>query len=203
MKYLFFILLATLSARAQTKKVKTNAPNIIYILADDLGYGDLKCFNPFSKIPTPNLDNMAKNGIKFTDAHTSSAVCTPTRYGILTGRYNWRSSLKSSVLSGYSKSLIKQKQTTIAEMLKTQGYSTAYIGKWHLGWDWNFIKADDKLDIDDLNAAPEVDFSIPVKNGPSTHGFDYSFGFSGSLDMAPYVYVENDKATMVPSKNTV
>ena len=203
MKYLFFVLLATLSATAQTKKATINAPNIIYILADDLGYGDLKCFNPFSKIPTPNLDNMAKNGIKFTDAHTSSAVCTPTRYGILTGRYNWRSSLKSSVLSGYSKSLIKQKQTTIAEMLKTQGYSTAYIGKWHLGWDWNFIKADDKLDIDDLNAAPEVDFSIPVKNGPSTHGFDYSFGFSGSLDMAPYVYVENDKATMVPSKTTV
>jgi arylsulfatase A len=203
MKYLFFILLATLSATAQTKKATINAPNIIYILADDLGYGDLKCFNPNSKIPTPNLDNMAKNGIKFTDAHTSSAVCTPTRYGILTGRYNWRSSLKSSVLSGYSKSLIKQKQTTIAEMLKIQGYSTAYIGKWHLGWDWNFIKADDKLDIDDLNTAPEVDFSIPVKNGPSTHGFDYSFGFSGSLDMAPYVYVENDKATMVPSKNTV
>ena len=203
MKYLFFILLATLSATAQTKKATINAPNIIYILADDLGYGDLKCFNPYSKIPTPNLDNMAKNGIKFTDAHTSSAVCTPTRYGILTGRYNWRSSLKSSVLSGYSKSLIKQKQTTIAEMLKTQGYSTAYIGKWHLGWDWNFIKTDDQLDIDDLNAAPEVDFSIPVKNGPSTHGFDYSFGFSGSLDMAPYVYVENDKATMVPSKNTV
>lgn len=203
MKYLFFILLFTLSATAQINKVTTNAPNIIYILADDLGYGDLKCFNPYSKIPTPNLDNMAKNGIKFTDAHTSSAVCTPTRYGILTGRYNWRSSLKSSVLSGYSKSLIKQKQTTIAEMLKTQGYSTAYIGKWHLGWDWNFIKADDKLDIDDLNAAPEVDFSIPVKNGPSTHGFDYSFGFSGSLDMAPYVYVENDKATMLPSKTTV
>ena len=203
MKYLFFILLATLSATAQTKKATINAPNIIYILADDLGYGDLKCFNPYSKIPTPNLDNMAKNGIKFTDAHTSSAVCTPTRYGILTGRYNWRSSLKSSVLSGYSKSLIKQKQITIAEMLKTQGYSTAYIGKWHLGWDWNFIKTDDQLDIDDLNAAPEVDFSIPVKNGPSTHGFDYSFGFSGSLDMAPYVYVENDKATMVPSKNTV
>jgi len=203
MKYLFFVLLATLSATAQTKKATINAPNIIYILADDLGYGDLKCFNPFSKIPTPNLDNMAKNGIKFTDAHTSSAVCTPTRYGILTGRYNWRSSLKSSVLSGYSKSLIKQKQTTIAEMLKIQGYSTAYIGKWHLGWDWNFIKADDQLDIDNLNAVPEVDFSIPVKNGPSTHGFDYSFGFSGSLDMAPYVYVENDKATMVPSKTTV
>jgi arylsulfatase A len=203
MKFLFFIFLATLSVTAQTKKVAIKAPNIIYILADDLGYGDLKCFNPDSKIPTPNLDNMAKNGIKLTDAHTSSAVCTPTRYGILTGRYNWRSSLKSSVLSGYSKSLIKQEQTTIAEMLKTQGYSTAYIGKWHLGWDWEIIKTEDKLNIDNLNATPEVDFSIPVKNGPSTHGFDYSFGFSGSLDMAPYVYVENDKATMVPSKTTV
>ena len=115
---------------------------------------------------------MAKNGIKFTDAHTSSAVCTPTRYGILTGRYNWRSSLKSSVLSGYSKSLIKQKQTTIAEMLKTQGYSTAYIGKWHLGWDWSLknnsffrdslYKGNDKP-ADRLRVEKLVDFSKPIE----------------------------------------
>ena len=177
-------------------------PNIIYILADDLGYGDVKCFNPEGKIATPNLDNMAANGVMFTDAHTSSAVCTPTRYGILTGRYNWRSPLKEFVLGGYSKALIKQERITVAEMLKTQGYTTAYIGKWHLGWDWA-IEEEDTLNQDNLNSKPKVDFSVPVKNGPSTHGFDFSFGFCGSLDMAPYVYIEDDMPTMVPTKTTV
>lgn len=185
------------------EKDGNSSPNIIYILADDLGYGDLKCFNPEGKIHTPNLDTMAANGIMFTDAHTSSAVCSPTRYGILTGRYNWRSSLKKSVLSGYSKSLIKQGRTTIAEMLRSQGYTTAYIGKWHLGWDWELEKATPDLNHDQLNANPKVNFGVPIKNGPSTHGFDYSFGFSGSLDMAPYVYVENDMPTMVPKKSTI
>lgn len=178
-------------------------PNIVFILADDLGYGDIKCFNPSGKIPTPNLDRMAANGIMFTDAHTSSAVCTPTRYGILTGRYNWRTPLKSSVLSGYSKSLIKPNRTTVASMLQRQGYTTAYIGKWHLGWDWDIQKEDSKLHRDNLSALPKVDFSKAIKNGPESHGFDYSFGFSGSLDMAPYVYVENGMATNVPTKTTV
>lgn len=181
---------------------KDKRPNIIYILADDLGYGDVKTFNPNGKIPTPNMDSMAANGIKFTDAHTSSAVCTPTRYGILTGRYNWRSTLKTSVLSGYSKSLIQPERFTIADMLKKQGYSTAYIGKWHLGWDWAFLDENVK-NINGLNSKPKVDFSKPIKNGPSTHGFDYSFGFCGSLDMAPYVYVENDMPTMIPTKTSI
>jgi arylsulfatase A-like enzyme len=203
---------------------KTNAlnhkikPNVIYILTDDIGYGDVKCFNPDGKIPTPNIDAMAANGIMFTDAHSSSAVCTPTRYGILTGRYNWRTSLKSFVLSGYSKSLIKPDRTTIAGMLKQQGYTTGYIGKWHLGWDWDIEKKDstliknDKndgekvdsaLNLDELSSIPTVNFNTPIKNGPSSHGFDYSFGFCGSLDMPPYVYVENDVPTMVPSKSSV
>ncbi|CAH8293864.1 arylsulfatase A-like enzyme [Mariniflexile fucanivorans] len=204
MKQLLFIFLSFSIMTAQSQKTnQSQNPNIIYILADDLGYGDVKCFNPNGKIPTPNMDNMAENGIKFTDAHTSSAVCTPTRYGILTGRYNWRTPLKSGVLSGYSKSLITQECTTVAEILKSQGYSTAYIGKWHLGWDWEIQKEDTKLERDNLNAKPTVDFTLPIKNGPSTHGFDYSFGFCGSLDMAPYVYVENDKSTMVPTKTTV
>lgn len=206
MRYLLLVaLLSTLSAIGQSDKTDTQnqAPNIIYILADDLGYGDIKSFNSEGKIPTPNIDKMAENGIKFTDAHTSSAVCTPTRYGILTGRYNWRTPLKSFVLSGYSKSLIKQERVTIAEMLKIQGYNTAYIGKWHLGWDWKIQKEDGKINRDKLNAKPQVDFSAPITNGPSSHGFDYSFGFSGSLDMAPYVYIENDRATMVPTKTTV
>ncbi|MGQ1786130.1 MULTISPECIES: sulfatase family protein [unclassified Saccharicrinis] len=198
-----FMVACTFNAAAKRKKHETKQPNIVYILADDLGYGDVKCFNQDGKIPTPNMDEMASNGIMFTDAHTSSAVCTPTRYGILTGRYNWRSSLKSSVLSGYSKSLIKQETTTIAEMLKRQGYSTAYIGKWHLGWDWSLENEESTQYINKLNSKPKVNFNNPIKNGPSSHGFDYSFGFCGSLDMAPYVFVENDMATMVPTKTTV
>ncbi|SHJ61898.1 sulfatase family protein [Pseudozobellia thermophila] len=187
----------------QKKKGRTEVPNIVYILADDLGYGDVKAFNPDGKIPTPNLDRMAANGIRFTDAHTSSAVCTPTRYGIMTGRYNWRSRLKSGVVSGYSRSLIKPGRTTVAEMLKAQGYSTAFVGKWHLGWDWDITSDEPDAVLDKLNTIAEVNYGTPVKNGPSTHGFDYSFGFCGSLDMAPYVYVENGQATMVPTRTTI
>jgi arylsulfatase A-like enzyme len=191
------LLLSACKSKAD-QNVVFEQPNIVYILADDLGYGDVKCFNPEGKIPTPNMDKMAKNGVIFTDAHTSSAVCTPTRYGILTGRYNWRSELKASVLNGYSKSLIKPDRTTIAGMLKKQGYTTAYIGKWHLGWDWA-LKSE--CDTDKTNGNT-VDFSQPIKNGPNSHGFDYAFGFCGSLDMPPYVYVENGMPTMVPTEYT-
>ena len=184
------------------KEEKNELPNIIFILADDMGYGDVSAYNENSKIKTPFIDQLAEEGVMFTDAHTSSSVCTPTRYGILTGRYNWRSTLKRSVLGGYSKSLIKQERTTIAEFLNGSGYKTAYIGKWHLGWDWNIIEADNKQ-LNNLNARPKVDFSKPVKNGPGTHGFDYSYGFCGSLDMPPYVWVENDMPTMVPTETTV
>jgi len=184
------------------KSEKNEFPNIVFIMADDMGYGDVSTYNENSKIQTPFIDQLAEEGVMFTDAHTSSSVCTPTRYGILTGRYNWRSRLKRGVLSGYSKSLIQQERTTIAEFLKENGYETAYIGKWHLGWDW-MIKEEDEQDRDNLNARPNVDFAKPVKNGPTTHGFDYSYGFCGSLDMPPYVWVENDMPTMVPTKTTV
>ncbi|WP_372949737.1 sulfatase family protein [Mariniphaga sp.] len=184
------------------KREKSEMPNIVFILADDMGYGDVSAYNENSKIKTPFIDQLAEEGLMFTDAHTSSAVCTPTRYGILTGRYNWRSTLKSGVLSGYSKALIPQEKTTVAEFLKDAGYKTAYFGKWHLGWDWSIVEDDDKS-RDNLNAKPNVDFSKPVKNGPKTQGFDYSYGFCGSLDMPPYVWVENDMPTMVPTKTTV
>src|SRR5260370_898098 len=107
-------------------------PNIVLILADDLGYGDPGCYNPASKIPTPNIDRLAAQGMRFTDAHTPSAVCTPTRYGILTGRYCWRTSLKKGVLDGYSPLLIEPGRLTVASLLKQQGYATACLGKWHL-----------------------------------------------------------------------
>lgn len=176
-------------------------PNIVVILADDLGYGDVSSYNDQSAFQTPNIDELAEHGMKFTDAHTTSAVCTPTRYGLLTGRYNWRSRLKKFVLSGYSKSLIEQERLILPELLKQRSYQTAFVGKWHLGWDWEFTGQ--PVNIDALNSRPEVDFSEPIKNGPSEHGFDYSYGFSGSLDMPPYVYVENGVPTSIPTKKTV
>ena len=175
-----------------SEKKEAVKPNIIFILADDLGYGDISCFNENSKIKTPFIDKLASEGVMFTDAHTSSSVCTPTRYGILTGRYNWRSTLKQGVLSGYSKALISKDRTTIAGFLKENGYKTAGIGKWHLGWDWANIDAGNK----------KVDYSKKVENSPTTRGFDYFFGFCGSLDMPPYVWIENDMPTMVPTKET-
>ncbi len=111
-------------------------PNIVYILADDLGYGDVKCLNPSGKIATPNLDRLAAAGMVFTDAHSGSAVCSPTRYGILTGRYAWRSRLQAGVLGGCSPRLIEPGRLTVADLLRRAGYHTTAIGKWHLGMDW-------------------------------------------------------------------
>ena len=171
-------------------------PNIIYILADDLGYGDLGAFNPEGKIKTPHLDQMAHQGMIFTDAHTSSSVCTPTRYGILTGRYSWRSPLKKSVLSGTSQALIPQDRTTVASFLKNNGYQTAFIGKWHLGWDWALKDSTfNNKPIKDHEIFEKIDFSKNITNSPNGLGFDYSYGHCGSLDMPPYVYVENEIIT--------
>ncbi len=183
---------------------KESLPNIIYILADDLGYGDIGSFNPEGKIRTPHIDKLTAEGMKFTDAHTSSAVCTPTRYGIITGRYNWRSPLKQGVLTGVSKALIPNIRTTTASLLKRAGYQTGFVGKWHLGWDWALTEGD-SVKGSGWNATDykNIDFSKPIANGPKELGFDYSYGHSGSLDMAPYVYVENGIPTSVPTKVTI
>jgi arylsulfatase A-like enzyme len=164
-------------------------PNVVYILADDLGYGDLKSMNTDGKIATPGSDQMAKEGMIFTDAHSNSAVCTPTRYGVLTGRYAFRSRMKKGVLNGYSTYLIENGRMTVPSFLKNQGYHTAFIGKWHLGWDW-------------AKDGEKFDYSKPVQNGPKEKGFEYSYGHCGSLDMAPYVWVENGMPTAVPLKET-
>ena len=174
-------------------------PNIVYILADDLGYGDVSCLNEDGKINTRNIDSIAKAGMIFTDAHSGSAVCTPTRYGIMTGRYCWRTRLKSGVLGGWSKPLMKLDRITVASMLKANGYNTGCVGKWHLGWDWAITNETADAEDWDLDAE-NVDFSRPITNGPTTRGFDYYFGIAGSLDMAPYVYVENDMPTAVPDR---
>jgi arylsulfatase A len=173
-----------------TRMQKSNAkPNLIYILADDMGVGDLSCFNPESKIHTRHLDVLAAGGMKFIDAHASSAVCTPSRYNLLTGRYNWRSRLKNSVTWGYCPPVLEEGRTTVASFLRDQGYFTACVGKWHLGWNW-------------APAGPEpesVDFGQPITGGPTCHGFDSFFGIPASLDMPPYVYVKNDCVVEPPS----
>ena len=174
-----------------SKEQTLQKPNVIYILADDMGYGDVSALNPEGKINTPGIDKMVAEGMYFSDAHTSSSVCTPTRYGILTGRYNWRSTLKSGVLGGASPALIPTDRTTVASLMKNAGYTTAYIGKWHLGW--NFVK--------DENG--KIDFTKEVTHTPNDLGFDYAYGHCGSLDMAPYVYVENGRITAIPTDTTI
>jgi arylsulfatase A-like enzyme len=171
-------------------------PNIVYILCDDLGYGDVRCLNPEGKIPTPHMDRLAAGGMAFTDAHSSSAVCTPTRYGILTGRYNWRSRLKNGVLNGFSPRLIETNRTTVAAFLKEQGYATAMLGKWHLGLNWP--QNDGSAPGNSANPK-RVDYAQPIQGGPTALGFDYFFGISASLDMAPFVFLENDRVTEVPT----
>jgi arylsulfatase A-like enzyme len=207
---LFFLICIIIIAACKEKRTdqsihkKENSPNIIYILADDLGYGDIKSLNPESKISTPNMDQLTENGVHFTDAHSNSAVCTPTRYGILTGRYAWRTRLKNGVLWGYSTSIIESERTTVASLMKKQGYQTACIGKWHLGLDW--AKKDESKEIPDIRWNTEiqrghednVDYTKKVGGGPDDHGFKYSYIIPASLDMSPYMYIENGHVVEQP-----
>lgn len=178
-------------------------PNFIFILADDLGYGDVRCLNPDGKIATPHMDRVAREGMMFTDAHTSSAVCTPTRYGVMTGRYNWRSRLQSGVLGGLSPRLIEPGRMTVAEMLHQKGYQTVCIGKWHLGMDWTVQPGEtvSELNIETPVQVWSVDFTHPAKNGPQSLGFDHFFGISASLDMVPYAFIEDDHMVTQPTES--
>ena len=176
-------------------------PNVVVILCDDLGYGDVKANNPAGRIVTPHMDRIAREGVRFTDAHTPSSVCTPTRYGLLTGRYNWRTRLQRGVLGGLSPRLIEPGRETIASLLKKQGYHTAAVGKWHLGMDWSQLpgKTVSELNVETAAQVNSVDYTAPIRNGPTTVGFDRYFGISASLDMVPYTFIENDRVTKEPT----
>ena len=178
-------------------------PNIIVILADDQGFGDLAANNPQSKIATPNLDALARGGLRFTDGHTSSGVCTPTRYSLLTGRYHWRTRLQSGVLGGFSPPLIAKDRLTVAGMLKQQGYATGCFGKWHLGMSFplkNGGVADDGGNFSkSFQDAASVDYGRDILDGPVDHGFDTYFGISASLDMPPFVWIKDRRVTEIPS----
>ncbi len=158
---------------------RAERPNILFIMADDMGYGDPGCYNPESEIPTPNIDRLAREGMRFTDAHAPGAVCVPSRYGLLTGRYPFRMTREPG------ESLIIPDRMTLGTLLQQHGYHTGCVGKWHLGFDGGT-----RLDRD---------FSKPMRGGPVDRGFDYYFGIPASLDIPPYYYIENDRVVEPPS----
>jgi arylsulfatase A-like enzyme len=162
-------------------------------MADDLGYGDLGCYGA-TKIQTPNIDQLAAEGMRFTDVHSSAAVCTPSRYSVLTGRYCWRTPLKEWVLWGFEPPLIEPSRQTVASLLKGQGYATAAIGKWHVGLEWTTLDGGPPLE-DGTN----VDYTVPIGGGPLALGFDTCFIITGSLDMAPYCFIENEHVAGIPT----
>ena len=173
-----------LLALAPGTAVADTPPNVVLILADDMGYGDVRALNPHSAIPTPNIDRLAAEGMSFTDAHTPSSVCTPTRYGLLTGRYAWRGSLKRGVLVGYDEPLIEPGRPTLGSFLQAHGYHTAAVGKWHLG-----------LGFARRGALEDIDYGRGLSDGPHTRGFEFSFVIPASLDFPPYVYIRNGQIT--------
>jgi len=188
-----------------------SAPNIVVILADDLGYGDVQCYNPErGRIRTPNLDRLATQGMRFVDAHSSSGVCSPSRYTLLTGRYHWRTRLQAGIVGVFGEPLIATERLTLASLLKQQGYRTACVGKWHLGWDWPIPKDQAAVfhakPIDDA-VTPREDqkelwkavFSHRIAGGPTTRGFDSYFG-TDVPNWPPFCFIENDRTIGIPSQ---
>ena len=180
-------------------------PNVVVMIADDLGVGDVGCFHPTSKVPTPNIDRLAAEGVRFTDAHAAAAVCTPSRYALLTGRYGWRTRLQRGVLSGYAPSLIEPDRPTLASFLRDAGYATAAVGKWHLGMDFR-AKAGHDLDFlrapyTDPAFEAAIDFEVPIGGGPSGAGFERFFGTAGCPTChAPYAFIEDDRFPVPPTE---
>jgi arylsulfatase A len=180
---LLLALLAAPLAALQAGDTPAQKPNIVFILADDLGYGDVSCNSPKSLIPTPNIDKLAAQGRRFTEAHSPSSVCSPTRYGLLTGRYAWRTAMKEGTLFDYDPALIQKGRMTIASLLKDAGYHTAAFGKWHVGLDWTPKDGDpgdwqwgQMIRYDSQAVASRVDITKPVRNGPTDLGFDTFYG---------------------------
>jgi arylsulfatase A len=190
--FLGFVLLAFALASPifGQKAAAPSSPNIIIIFADDMGYGDVSALNPDSRIKTPALDLLVQEGISFTNAHASASVCTPSRYGLLTGRYGFRSPAAAYGIAGFDRPVIESERETLASVLKKSGYTTAIVGKWHLGLEWQ-TKDGLPAKLEPKTGFSNVDYSKPVARGPNSFGFDYSFIHPASLDIPPYVFLRN------------
>jgi arylsulfatase A len=176
---------------ASQQKETPVLPNIVIILADDMGFGDVRALNPASRIATPAIDAMVTEGISFTNAHAGASVCTPSRYGLLTGRLAFRTPAAASGISGFNRPVIEPGRETMASLLKKAGYNTACVGKWHLGFDWALKDGAEEVIYDAESGYSNVDYGKPIQNGPNDYGFDYSFIHPASLDIAPYVYIRD------------
>ncbi len=172
-------------------------PNIVLVYADDMGWGDLGVQNPDSKIPTPNLDRLASEGMRFTDAHSSSGICTPSRFALLTGMHHWRRF--HGIATVFGPSVFEADDLTLPEMLRERGYATACIGKWHLGWDWDSLKRDGAKSVKGRGYAPDAfDWSRPIPDGPLAHGFDHYFG-DDVPNFPPYTWIRDDRVVVAPT----
>lgn len=196
--FLFIIVVLVVNTSLGHNK---DTPNIVIIYADDMGYGDLNCQNPNSKIPTPNLDKLATEGMRFTDAHSSSGICSPSRYALLTGKYHWRKG--HGIVGSFGKPYFNNDDVTLPQILKTKGYSTACIGKWHLGWNWNYKNKASGTYIEKGKEKKcylpgDIDWGKPISGGPLDRGFDYYFG-DGTINFPPYTWIENDKVLKAPN----
>jgi arylsulfatase A len=211
---LSFLAMLGLAALGEIPSNGADMPNIVVIYADDLGYGDAQCYNPDrGKVPTPHIDRLAAAGMRFTDAHSSSGVCSPSRYTLLTGRYHWRTRLQSGIVGTWQPPLIAPDRVTIGTLAKQHGYRTACIGKWHLGWDWPIEPADRPFLAQGAKGQPRPGpaavtdahreawrriFSQPIGNGPTTRGFDVYFG-TDVPNWPPYCFIDNDRTLGIPT----
>lgn len=195
-------IITTVSSLGCGLSLAAEKPNVLIIYADDLGYGDLTCYNPESKIPTPHLDKLAASGMQFSDGHSSSGICTPSRYALLTGRHHWRDF--HGIVGAMGESVFKEERLTMPEMFQQKGYATASVGKWHLGWDWNAIRKPGvkNLSKDEIKKKghhfSSYDWSKSIPDGPLAHGFDYYFGDT-VINFPPYVWIENDRVVDEPT----
>jgi arylsulfatase A len=180
---------AILATGTSVARAEEPLPNILILYADDLGYGDLGCYNAKSKIPTPHLDRLASQGLRLTNGHSSSGICTPSRYALLTGRHHWRDF--HGIVGAFGKSVFAAERLTMPELLQGRGYETACIGKWHLGWDWDAIRKGRG------NRPEDFDWSKPIPDGPLAHGFDHYFGDT-VINFPPYAWIEDDHMAQIP-----